>query len=65
MAKENEIELPAVVQGAIEILRDHLDDCNDIGEACEIQEQLEALAVEYDDKGTELAEDEADEQLGG
>ena len=63
--RESEVELPAVVQGAIEILRDHLEDCEDIGEACAIEEALTELASEYDEKSDELADEDAAEQLGG
>lgn len=61
---ENEELLPTVVAGAIDILRNHLDDCNDIAEACAIQEILEGIAEEYDQKGTDLANEDAEEQLG-
>ena len=61
----DETKLPEVVQSAIDAIRAHLDDCNDIGEACAIEEALEELKDEYGCKGDDLADDEAAAELDG
>lgn len=63
MAKKK-VVIPEAISNAIEIIRLYLDECEDTGEACAIQEELESLAEEWDEKGTELAEDDAAEELG-
>lgn len=60
-----ETKLPEVIAEAIETISNHLDDCNDVGEAMTIKEKLEELAEEFDTKSDELAEAEADDLLGG